>query len=254
MHIFITGGTKGIGKGLVIEFLKKGHEVSFTGTSIESISLAEKDFSGTFSGYVCDVRDFNSIVKAKDEAVEKYNCIDIWINNAGVDQERGVVSDLSPEGIKRVIDINVTGMINGTSVALKEMRGQNFGVVYNMEGLGSNNMMIPKTLIYSSSKRLLRYFSRACNKELKQYKEIFVGTLSPGMVFTNLLLNDSDKESLKISSILGNKVDEVTPFLVDKMLKGKKKINWLTNRKIMWKFTKSLFVKNDITSIMDMKQ
>ena len=74
------------------------------------------------------------------------------------------------------------------------------------------------------------------------------------MVFTNLLLNDSDKESLKISSILGNKVDEVTPFLVDKMLKGKKKINWLTNRKIMWKFTKSLFVKNDITSIMDMKQ
>ena len=133
MHIFITGGTKGIGKGLVIEFLKKGHEVSFTGTSIESISLAEKDFSGTFSGYVCDVRDFNSIVKAKDEAVEKYNCIDIWINNAGVDQERGVVSDLSPEGIKRVIDINVTGMINGTSVALKEMRGQNFGVVYNMD-------------------------------------------------------------------------------------------------------------------------
>ncbi len=131
----------------------------------------------------------------------------------------------------------------GTSVAINEMKKQNHGTVYNMEGLGSDGRIIPKTIIYGSSKRLLRYFSKAVNKELKGYKEIVVGTLSPGMVFTDLLLKDSTPESMKIINILGNRVEEVTPFLVEKMILGKKNINWLTNRKVMYKFIRSRFKK-----------
>lgn len=253
MHIFITGGTRGIGKGIVKEFLKLGHNVSFTGTSEKSISTAMDEFDGECTGYVCDVRQFDSIFEAKEKAVDKYKCIDIWINNAGVDQTREVVSRLPEENIKKVIDINVTGMIYGTKIALREMKGQGFGVVYNMEGLGSNNMMIKETIIYGSSKRLLTYFSKACNKELKDRKDIFVGTLSPGMVFTDLLLDNSNEESLKITGILGNRVEEVTPFLVKNMIKGKQYIYWLTNRKIFWKFFKSIFVKRNIKSIDDLR-
>jgi len=131
----------------------------------------------------------------------------------------------------------------GTSVALNEMKKQNYGKVYNMEGLGSDGRVISKTIVYGSSKRLLRYFSNGANKELKEFDEISVGTLSPGMVFTELLLKDSTKESMKIINILGNSVEEVTPYLVEKIIKGKKNINWLTNRKVMIKFGKSLFKK-----------
>jgi len=254
MHIFITGGTRGIGNGLVKEFLKLGHDVSYTGTSKQSIDNASSSLEGNFYGIVCDVRDYDSIVLAKDKAVEKFKCIDIWINNAGVDQARKDISDLTSDEVKKVIDINVSGMIIATGVALKEMKGQNFGVVYNMEGLGSNNMKIPKTVVYGSSKRLLTYFSKACNKELKGYKNIFVGTLSPGMVFTDLLLSDLDEESIKITSILGNKVETVTPYLVGKMIKKKKRIAWLTNRKIAWKFFISMFKRNKIKSIEDLKK
>lgn len=244
MHIFITGGSRGIGHGLVKEFLKKGHEVSFTGTTEASVKSGIKDLEGSFYGIKCDVRNYAEILEAKDLALEKFGCIDIWINNAGVGQDYNDVSDLSETEIKKVIDINVLGMIMGTNIALNEMKKQNHGLVYNMEGLGSDNRMIPKTVVYGSSKRLLRYFSNACNKELKGFEEIFVGTLSPGMVFTDLLLKNSTPESMKIMNILGNTVEEVTPFLVDKMLKGKQKINWLTTRKVMIKFLGSIFKKN----------
>lgn len=244
-HIFITGGTRGIGKGLVKEFLKEGHNVSFTGTSIESVKKAESNLKGNYLTIVSDVRNYDSIVNAKDNAINKFGEIDIWVNNAGVTQSNETISDLAVDEIKRVIDINITGLILGTKVALIQMKKQNYGRIYNMEGLGSDNRMYPKTVIYGSSKRLVRYFSHSSNKELKDYENIFVGTISPGMVFTDLLLSGSTKESENIFRILGNKVEEVTPFLVNKMLANKLHINWLTNRKVIYRFLKSLFIKND---------
>ncbi len=243
MNILITGGTRGIGYGLVTEFLKRKHSVVFTGTSEQSIQNASSKLTGEFLGIVCDVRYKEQLEKAKDQAIDQFGPIDIWINNAGVDQDRLDVSDLSEEEIKRVIDINVVGMMFGTSVALSQMKKQGYGHVYNMEGLGSNNMTIPKTLIYGSSKHLLTYFSKGCNKELKSYKDVWVGTLSPGMVFTDLLLHDMGDEGMKIARILGSEVEEVTPWLVKKMLNNKKRIVWLTNIKVMGKFMFS-FLKN----------
>jgi NADP-dependent 3-hydroxy acid dehydrogenase YdfG len=244
MHIFISGGTRGIGLGMVKEFLKKGHQVSYTGTSLKSIELHKEELKGSFEPIICDVRSKNQIIKAKEEAIKKFNDIDIWINNAGVDQEHLVVSDLSEEEIKRVIDINVVGMMLGTSVALKQMKKQNHGFVYNMEGLGSNNMKIPKTLIYGSSKRLLTYFSQGCNMELKEYDNIHVGTMQPGMVFTDLLLRNMTDDGMKIARILGSEVEVVTPFLVKKALAGKKTIKFLTTSRVIWRFLTRSFKRN----------
>ena len=243
MHVFITGGSKGIGRGMVVEFLKKGHDVSFTGTSESSVSKGSSGLKGNFIGLVCDVRIMKSIETAKDSAIDKFGLIDIWINNAGVGQPPKYFYDLSEDDIREVIDVNVYGMILGTNVALKEMKKQNHGIVYNMEGLGSDGRIIPKTIVYASSKRFLRYFSNAANKELQGNKEVFVGTVSPGMVFTNLLMKDNTPESMKMINILADSVEDVTPFLVEKMLSGKKNINWLSTRKVLWKFVKSIFRK-----------
>ena len=93
MHVFITGGTRGIGHGLVKEFLKKGHQVSFTGTSEKSVSKGSEDLNGEFIGFVCDVRYRDMIEISMKLALDKFGDIDIWINNAGVDQDRLEVSE-----------------------------------------------------------------------------------------------------------------------------------------------------------------
>ena len=246
MHVFITGGTRGIGLGIVQEFLKEGHKVSYTGTSDSSIAKNIGLLSGDFNPVVCDVRHRNDIVKAKDKALEVFGEIDVWINNAGVDQERDTIDKLSEKEIHRVVDINIVGSMLGTSIALELFKTQGFGIVYNFEGLGSNNMKIPKTIVYGTTKRALTYFSQACNKELKDYPNVAVGTIQPGMVFTELLLSNMDEEGMKIAKIIGDKVSNVAPFIVKYVLKKNLKIKYLTNLKIMFRFILSPFKKISI--------
>ena len=246
MHIVITGGTRGIGQGLVKEFLSKGHKVTFTGTSTKSIENGAKELEGDYLGLVCDVREKSQIDSLLEKAINSFGPIDVWINNAGVDQERLTVSELSEEEIRRVIDINVTGMILCTNVALKQMKEQGYGIIYNMEGLGSNNITIPKTIIYGSSKRLLTYFSKGCNREIKDYPNVTVGRLQPGMVFTDLLLNNLGEDGLKVARIIGNSVEDVTKFFVKKIVKKKKHIKFPTYRKALPRLLMAPFKKREI--------
>jgi short-subunit dehydrogenase len=246
MHVVITGGTRGIGQGMVLHFLKKGHNVTFTGTSQNSIDKHIDELEGNFLAIVCDVRNKSDIENVKTLAIEQFGNIDIWVNNAGVDQDRLDVASLREDEIKRVIDVNVTGMILGTSVALELMKQQGYGVVYNMEGLGSNNMTIPKTIIYGSSKHLLTYFSKGCNKELKAYDNIFVGRLQPGMVFTDLLMKNLGDDGMKVARIIGNKVEDVAPYLVLGMLKRKKHVKFPSMLRAFPRLFTMPFKKRDI--------
>ena len=242
MNIVITGGTRGIGFGLVKYFLANGHSIAFSGTKQESIDNTVKKLTGDLLGVVSDVRVYTDIVKLYAEAKEKFGVIDVWINNAGVDQDRSDVADFKPENVDKVIDINVKGMINATSYVTSQMKLVDHGIVYNMEGLGSDGRMINQTILYGSSKRLLRYFSIGANKELKD-TNVFVGRLSPGMVFTDLLLHELDDEALKIINILADDVETVTRYLGKNIEKGKKKIFWLSTLKILGKFAKAPFKK-----------
>lgn len=245
MHIFITGGTRGIGHGLVREFLKRGHQVSFTGTSEKSINKSVQDLIGEYVALICDVRYRDMIETAAKLAIDKFGDIDVWLNNAGVDQDRLNVSDLKEDEIKRVVDINITGTMLGTSVALDIMKKQGQGMVYNFEGLGSNNMTIPKTSIYGTTKRAITYFSKAAKKEIRDYPNVYVGTIQPGMVFTDLLLRNLGEDGLKVARILGNDVDYVTHRVVNGVLNKKMKISILTNRLIMWRFLTSPIIKRN---------
>ncbi|MBI9010298.1 MAG: SDR family oxidoreductase [Tenericutes bacterium] len=244
MNVFITGGTKGIGSGLVRHFQQLGHQVVYTGTSEDSIKRSgHMELTGTY-GVVCDVRNRKDIKEALNFALKTLGTIDIAINNAGVNQKSLTVLELEEEDISHVIDVNVKGMINATGEALRIMKKQGYGRIYNMEGLGSNNMVFPKTVIYASSKHLLSFFSKGVKKELSEFPKIKIGTLSPGMVFTDFLKSSDGFEDNRIMKILGSPVDDVTPFLVKEIIKGKLKINYLSFDRMMWRFIISPFRKN----------
>lgn len=255
--IIITGSTRGIGFGLAYEFLKRGHQVAINGTTQKSVDAAlEKlsNYTNQLIGIPGNVTKNSTHERLFDHTVERFGRVDIWINNAGISTPYKLTVDLEKNDIKNLYDINIKGMTLGTLLALRKMTEQGFGKIFNMEGFGSDGRMMPKMTIYGTSKYALRYFTRSMAKEAED-TPIQIGALSPGMVVTDFILNslkNGDRGEIErtknIFNILGEKVETVTPFLVEGILKSTKnndRIAFLTGRKVMWKFLRSRFKKND---------
>ncbi|MFA9392485.1 MAG: SDR family NAD(P)-dependent oxidoreductase [Prolixibacteraceae bacterium] len=255
--IVITGSTRGIGLGMATEFLKRGHHVAINGTSQKSVDVALEKlsmYSSQLIGIPGSVTKLSTHERLFDQTCERFGKVDIWINNAGITTSNKMTVDLDKKAIKDVYDINIKGMTLGTLLALRKMKDQGYGKIFNMEGFGSDGRMMPKMTIYGTSKYAVRYFTRSMAREVEG-SPVQIGALSPGMVITDLIINSMDKTDLvayeqtkKIFNILGEKVETVTPFLVEGLLKSTKnndRIAYLSGLKVMWKFLKSRFKKNE---------
>lgn len=255
-RIVITGSSKGIGFGMASYFLGQGHQVIVVGSSEEStdeaISKLKPKYSDKVFGVACNITNYEEVKNLSEQTIALIGGYDIWINNAGIAQSPCPINELSQEDIKTQIDINIHGVINGSKVAMNYFLEQKTGALYNMEGLGSDGRMAKNLGYYGGTKRFVRYFSRVLAKE-NEASNVIVGRLSPGMVTTNLLMKDiensSNKEkTLKIFSILADKVEDVAPFLGQKILSNTKNnvlIAWLTTPKIIFRFMTSSFIKRN---------
>lgn len=253
--IVITGSTKGIGRGMALEFLKRNHQVIINGRNQKQLDALLDEWQKLgyqVVGVVGDVSDESTFQKLIDIAVAKFQKIDIWINNAGLPQSNKYFDELESYEIQKLVQVNISSVMLGTKMAIQFFKKQGYGQVFNMEGFGSDGRMMDKLTLYGSSKRAVQYFSKSISKEVKE-EAIKVGILSPGMVRTDFLnhsLADASEEerirNQKVFDILAEDVEVVTPFLVEKMLKSKKKyarIEFLTKRRLLPKIFKLMFVK-----------
>ena len=257
-HIVITGSTRGIGLGLARAFLALGHYVSISGRHRESVNAVSRKLQQEFNsdrvaGFVVDVTVPRSINQLWLKA-SLWKPIDIWVNNAGIGQSNNVFTHIHPEEIDGVIHTNLVGLMNGTRVAYLHMKQQGHGAIYNMEGFGSDGQMMSGMTLYGTTKRAARYFTRSFAKEIEN-REILLGTLSPGMVVTDLLLDSVKKapeehqRSIKIFNMLADRVETVTPFLARKILENRKNdihIVWLTTFRLMIRFLLSVLRKRTV--------
>jgi len=260
-NIVITGSSRGIGFGMAVEFLKRGHRVTISGRDKKTLETAANILSKQFSkervtAVPCDVSSISDIEKLWTEASRSGN-IDIWINNAGIGQGTLPTIEIDVTQIDKIVDTNIKGVIFGSKIALKNMLIQGSGAIYNMEGFGSDGRKMKSMSLYGTSKYALRYFTRSLALEASG-SPVIVGAISPGMVVTDLLIDpiSSDKpinrQASKIFHILADRVETVTPWLVDKMLANKKNnalFNWLNSGKVMLRFLKNLFRKRKVEGI-----
>jgi len=87
MKIVITGGTRGIGFALAKQFLLTGNMVVISGTRMESVHAALKELnSDRVFGDNCLVENYTEVEKLYSFANQKMDGVDIWINNAGINQ------------------------------------------------------------------------------------------------------------------------------------------------------------------------
>lgn len=255
--VVITGSTKGIGYGLAEEFLKRGNNVIVSGRKQDRLDNAVATLSAKYknvAGCLCDVTKFEDHEKLFAFAKEKFGRVDIWINNAGISLPRYMLWEQPKDNHDNIIAANLTSAIYGSQVAIKGMLAQGGGYVFNMEGHGSNGRIIPGMTVYGATKSGLTYFTKSLAAETKD-TSVKVCLLSPGIVATDLLMVDYQDTPEKFEAvkrqlnILADKVETVTPFLVEEMLKEPKngsQIAWLTAGKVLFRFATARFIKRKI--------
>jgi NAD(P)-dependent dehydrogenase (short-subunit alcohol dehydrogenase family) len=255
--IVVTGSTRGIGHGLAREFLTRGHRVVVTGRSQGSVDagLAKLQDLGDVIGRPCNVEDRAAVQALWDGAIAKFGRVDIWINNAALAPDHSLFAEIPGEQIAATVDANLTGTMYGTQVALNGLLNQGAGKIYNFEGFGSDGMTSPGLAVYGATKRAVRYFTAAVAKEYAD-KPVIIGSLSPGMVPTDLLIYSSRGEDAakwartkRIMNILGDTVETVTPWLAEQAVANRKngaKIAWLTRGKAIRRFISPSYRKRDI--------
>jgi short-subunit dehydrogenase len=165
--------------------------------------------------------------------------------------------DLPPDSIAPVVDTNMIGLMFGCQVAVRGMIEQGSGQIYNMEGHGSNDMMVPGLSVYGATKRGVSYFTDALEEELKT-TPVQVGKIGPGIVITDLVVEDLRRmspeyfeQSKMIINMLADTVETVTPFLAEEILKNNKNgasIQWMTEEKANERMNSEEYFSRDLLS------
>ena len=261
--VVIVGSTRGIGLGLAREFLAHGCQVTVSGRGQAAVDQAVAQLAAgaadRVAGQPCDVTRREQVQALWDAARARWGRVDIWINNAGIGHDQARLWELPPERVAAVVNTNVVGLMYGCQVAVVGMLTQGGGHIYNMEGFGSDGRTRPGLLVYGSTKSAVHYLTKALVEEVKG-TPVKVGSLSPGMVLTNLLTDpfkDDPKgfeRAKKAYNMLADRVETVTPFLVEKMLANDKSgaaIRWLTPTKLLTRVALAPFRKRDIFRVDD---
>ena len=259
--VVITGSARGLGLCMAKYFREYNFNVVISDLNEENLINAKKELeeiksNGLVTYKVCDVSKLSDIENLLKHAKEEFKVVDIWINNAGVNQPQKAIWELNEKEINTLIDVDLKGTIYGSTVAMREMEKNKSGAIYNVEGYGSNDAHMLGLNMYGTSKRSVTYFTESLALEAKEKNTgVIVGKLSPGIMITkftthslgNDSINLSDKTK-KVYNILGDTPETVGKFLVDKMVSNTKnnvKFNWLTNGKAFIRFLTAGFNKRD---------
>lgn len=264
--VVITGSTKGIGRGLAVEMLKRGCQLVISGRRQGDVDNVVETLGADFNpdqllGVACDVREFEAVQALWDRSIEHFGKIDIWINNAGQAQAIQNFWEIPIDLIDSVVATNILGQMYGAKVAVNGMLAQKFGALYMMEGKGARGDVQPGMTLYSTTKRAGNYLFHALVKELEG-SSVLVGSISPGMVVTDLLTRQQEADpenwerTKKIFNILADKVETVTPWIAGEILNNRQhgaEIRWLNRGKILWRFLTAGITKRDLFSEDEME-
>ncbi|MEY3120379.1 MAG: hypothetical protein RL548_736 [Bacteroidota bacterium] len=190
--VVITGGSDGIGKALVAQFLALGAKVATCGRNENKLSLLEAEFptSNLYTAQV-DVSKQDQSEAFIKQVVDNWGRIDILINNAGISM-RALVSEVSVQTLQNVMDINFWGTVYCTKAALPSIK-QNKGVIVGVSSIAGYRGL-PGRSGYSASKFALNGWLEALKTELYA-SGTHVMWVCPGFTTSNIRNAALDKNA-----------------------------------------------------------
>jgi short-subunit dehydrogenase len=190
--VVITGGSDGIGKALVAQFLALGAKVATCGRNENKLSLLVAEFptSNLYTAQV-DVSKQDQSEAFIKQVVDNWGRIDVLINNAGISM-RALVSEVSVQTLQNVMDINFWGTVYCTKAALASIK-QNKGVIVGVSSIAGYRGL-PGRSGYSASKFALNGWLEALKTELYA-SGTHVMWVCPGFTTSNIRNAALDKNA-----------------------------------------------------------
>ncbi len=183
----VTGGSRGIGRAIVLLFAEEGVDVTFfyrdNAAAAEEVSAAARAAGGTAIGERVDIRDFAACGAAVERVIERRGRVDILVNNAGVIRDNPIAA-FDDADVQDVLDTNVTGVFNVTRAVVPHMISKRSGRIVNLSSVSADKGGRGQTN-YAASKGAINAFTRALAVELAPRK-INVNGVAPGVIETEM--------------------------------------------------------------------
>jgi len=182
--VLITGATSGIGKATAIRLANEGYNLVLCGRREERLNALKDSLGERVEVFTLnfDVRDKDAVAQAIASLPERFNEIDVLINNAGNAHGLDPIQTGSTDDWDAMIDINVKGLLYVSKAIIPQMTNRKSGHIINI-GSTAGKEVYPNGNVYCASKHAVDAINKGMRIDLNK-NNIRVGAIHPGMVHT----------------------------------------------------------------------
>ena len=195
----ITGATRGIGKQIAITLAKQGYNIALNyrkeNEELENTKKEIGEIGVQVLAVKGDVANFEDCEKFVKQTIERFEQIDVLVNNAGITKDM-LLMRMKKEDFEQVIDTNLVGTFNVTKNVVPYMMKARSGRIINISSVVGISGNAGQTN-YSASKAGIIGFTKSLAKEIAS-RNILVNAVAPGFIETNMtdVLKDDVKQEI----------------------------------------------------------
>ena len=195
----VTGGSRGIGRAIVLELASNGIKVAFTyhrnGAAADTLCSEVKERGGEAVGFQQDVTDFAGSKAVLAAVNERFGALDMLVNNAGITRDKPLAL-MQEDDWRAVIETNLYGTINFSRAVVYGFMKRKRGRIVNITSV-SGQTGLPGQTNYAASKAGIIGFTKALAKEVAK-SGVTVNAVAPGFIATDMLHAMSEKGRAQI--------------------------------------------------------
>jgi len=190
--ILLSGATRGLGRAMTAEFIRRGHTVFGCGRNTQGIAELQEHYSAPHRFHALDVSNDQQVAAWAGQLLEDAGAPDLLINNAALVNRNAVLWEVSAEEFSSVIDINIKGVANLIRHFVPAMIARGSGVIVNFSsgwGRATSALVSP----YCATKWAIEGLTRAMAQELPRGMAAI--PLNPGIIDTDMLRTSFGKDA-----------------------------------------------------------